>query len=65
MNCAMLDDCPVARCVGCTGTDCDKFITPEHYALLKKADTAFFRGFMLGVVFSVVVVAILVWTKGA
>ena len=64
MNCAKLDDCPRARCVGCNGTDCDKFISPEHYELLKKADTAFFRGFVLGAAFLMIVVAIIVWTKG-
>lgn len=64
MNCAKLDDCPRAQYVGCNGTDCENFVTPEHYALLKKADSAYFRGFVCGVVFSLIIAGLLVWTKG-
>lgn len=60
MNCAKLGDCPRAKYAGCNGTDCPHFITPEHYALLKKADSAFFRGFIVGVVFSMIAFGLLV-----
>lgn len=65
MNCAKLHDCPRALCAGCSGTDCENFVSTEHYELLKKYDTAFFRGFASGVVVSIVVAGLLVWAKGA
>lgn len=64
MKCARIDDCPRARCAECNATDCPHFITPEHYDLLVKADSAYFRGFVCGVVISVIVFGLLVWTKG-
>ena len=65
MNCAKLHDCPRALFAGCSGTDCENFVSPENYELLKKCDTAFFRGFTSGVVVSVIVAGLLVWAKGA
>lgn len=65
MNCAKFYDCPRAQCVGCNGTDCENFVSPEHYELLKKYDTAFFRGFASGVVVSIIVAGLLIWAKGA
>ena len=49
-NCAKQDDCPRAVMVGCQRC--------EHYI---KADVALFKGFMLGVLFSIVVAVIIVY----
>ena len=58
-NCAKQDDCPRAVMVGCQ--KCEHYITPAHYKLIKKADGNIFKGFMLGVLFSVIVAAIIVY----
>lgn len=52
-DCAKKDDCPRAVMVGYD--KCKHYITPEHYKMIKKADGSFFNGFIVGVIFSIIV----------
>lgn len=58
-DCAKKEDCPRAVIMGCE--KCEHYITPEHHELIKKASNSFYKGFVAGVVFSVILVAIIVY----
>ena len=58
-DCAKKEDCPRAVMMGCE--KCEHYITPEHYKQLKKIDRIFFTGFLSGVIFSIVITAVVVY----